>query len=240
MCDRGKTALRNSGKIDSLERKIKKRRYKHIIWDWNGTLFDDAWLCIDVMNGCLMRRNLPQLTAERHRKVFQFPVKNYYINLGFDFGKEPFEVSGTEFIREYEKRKFECRLREDAIEVLHEFHKGGIGQSILSACQQENLNSLVDYWELSIFFEKLIGLRNHYARGKMGNGLQWIKTWSHNPEEVVLVGDTVHDYEVSVAMGIDCILIDGGSATRARLVACEKPVLRHLKDLLNYIEVSKD
>ena len=26
---------------------------RHIFWDWNGTLLDDAWLCRDVMNGIL-------------------------------------------------------------------------------------------------------------------------------------------------------------------------------------------
>jgi phosphoglycolate phosphatase len=33
-------------------------KYKHIIWDWNGTLIDDAWLCVDIMNKILEKRNL--------------------------------------------------------------------------------------------------------------------------------------------------------------------------------------
>ena len=30
-----------------------KPRYRHVIWDWNGTLLDDLDLCVDVMNGSL-------------------------------------------------------------------------------------------------------------------------------------------------------------------------------------------
>ena len=37
---------------------IDLKKYTHIIWDWNGTLLDDAWLCVDVMNGMLGERGL--------------------------------------------------------------------------------------------------------------------------------------------------------------------------------------
>ena len=30
-------------------------KYKHIIWDWNGTLIDDRRCCIDIMNEVLKK-----------------------------------------------------------------------------------------------------------------------------------------------------------------------------------------
>ena len=68
--------------------------YKHIIWDWNGTLLDDGWLFVDVMNTILKRRKMNTITLEKYREIFGFPVKNYYIKLGFDLEKEPFEDLG--------------------------------------------------------------------------------------------------------------------------------------------------
>ncbi|MDH5646585.1 MAG: hypothetical protein OEZ01_11285, partial [Candidatus Heimdallarchaeota archaeon] len=35
---------------------IPPTRYEHIIWDWNGTLLDDAWLCVEIMNSMLAKR----------------------------------------------------------------------------------------------------------------------------------------------------------------------------------------
>ena len=61
-----------------------------IIWDWNGTLVDDAPVFINIMNFFLSQRNLPLITLEDYRRSFVFPVKNYYKNLGFDFSKESF------------------------------------------------------------------------------------------------------------------------------------------------------
>ena len=100
---------------------IKTVQYRHIIWDWNGTLLDDAWLCVDVMNGMLRERNLPERTIDQYREIFDFPVMDYYLKLGFDFGKEPFEEVGLEFIVRYNKRQKETTLHPEVMQVLEHF-----------------------------------------------------------------------------------------------------------------------
>ena len=45
-------------------------RYEHVIWDFNGTLMDDARMCREVMNGMLEDRSLPQ--AERELVVLRY------------------------------------------------------------------------------------------------------------------------------------------------------------------------
>ena len=70
----------------------------HIIWDWNGTLINDAWLFVEIMNEELKDRKLPLITVKDYRKHFTFPVKKYYENLGFNFEKENNTTAG-----QYEK-----------------------------------------------------------------------------------------------------------------------------------------
>ena len=48
--------------------------YKHIVWDWNGTLLDDAWLCVEVLNQMLSQRGRAAITLEFYRQHFKFPV----------------------------------------------------------------------------------------------------------------------------------------------------------------------
>ena len=66
-------------------------KFKHMIWDWNGTLVDDTLLFVDIMNGVLQNRNLDGINIQDYREVFDFPVKDYYTKLGFNFTEEPFE-----------------------------------------------------------------------------------------------------------------------------------------------------
>ena len=66
------------------------KKYNHIIWDWNGTLLDDRWLCVEAINQSLYKRKMPTLSESEYKDIFCFPVEDYYKNIGFDFEKEPF------------------------------------------------------------------------------------------------------------------------------------------------------
>ena len=48
-----------------------KVRYKHVIWDWNGTLYDDALACVNTLNVILGRRGLPFVDLEQYREIFE-------------------------------------------------------------------------------------------------------------------------------------------------------------------------
>ena len=54
------------------------KKYKHIIWDWNGTLFDDVELCHNIINGLLIRNEIEEISLQRYKEIFDFPVKKYY------------------------------------------------------------------------------------------------------------------------------------------------------------------
>ena len=50
-------------------------KYKLIIWDWNGTLIDDAWLCVEILNNILEKRGLNAITIDEYRESFTFRTK---------------------------------------------------------------------------------------------------------------------------------------------------------------------
>ena len=43
---------------------IKTPQIKYVIWDWNGTLINDSWLFVELMNDELRLRRLPEITVE--------------------------------------------------------------------------------------------------------------------------------------------------------------------------------
>ena len=52
---------------------------KYIIFDWNGTLIDDAHVFVDVLNVLLKRRRLGVINLHRYRELFCFPIKDCVI-----------------------------------------------------------------------------------------------------------------------------------------------------------------
>ncbi len=192
-------------------------KYKHMIWDWNGTIINDVDLCVELINWLLKEKNLKTITREEYKNVFTIPVKNYYAALGFNFEDEPFEVIGKRWMNEYERRKFECTVYDGIIEVMEKINKLGIGQSILSAYSQHTLEEMVEYFGLTKYFSHIVGLDNIYAAGKLHLGKDLMKRLGNGKGETLLLGDTEHDYEVANEIGADCILSSNGHQSREKL-----------------------
>jgi phosphoglycolate phosphatase len=189
-------------------------KFGGIIWDWNGTLLNDTELCVQTMNELLQKRHLHQLTLAKYKDVFSFPVKDYYRKIGFDFESEPFEIPAIEFIDLYNKRVSHCHLHDHSITVLKYFQSIGIRQFILSAMEQVALDQCLEQHQINHFFEHVSGLDNHYAASKLQNGQKLISGLNLNINDLVLIGDTVHDFEVAKELGCQCILIANGHQSR--------------------------
>jgi len=212
-------------------------QYKHIIWDWNGTLLDDGWLFVDVMNSILKRRGMDTITLKKYREIFGFPVKDYYLKLGFDLEKEPFEESGLDFIKEYKNRRYDAQLYPQVIPLLIKLNARGISNSILSAQHQTLLDDLTQYYNIRNHFIGVIGLDNHYAHSKVENGIEWMKQINLSPQEILMIGDTDHDFEVAEVIGIDCLLLSHGHHCSKRLKKTGAKVFNNLMDISSFFNI---
>jgi phosphoglycolate phosphatase len=210
-------------------------KYKHIIWDWNGTLLDDRLFCIEIMNQVLQKRGMKAMSESWFLDNFCFPVKDYYIKLGFDFNKESFEISGSEFINGYMNRVDEISLHSDAVFVLNKAKNLGLTQSILSASSQAMLDDSLKYHEINSFFIKILGQDNHYAYGKEQSGKEWVQQLNFNSNKIILIGDTLHDKEVADIIGADCALVGTGHVSSKRLKETGAPVFNNLMETFDWI-----
>lgn len=204
---------------------------EHVVWDWNGTLLDDSWLCLEILNELLAAHGLASVTPERYREIFDFPVRDYYERAGFDLQANPFEELAAFFVAEYERRRFECALRSGAREILSGLQSAGLGQSLLSAYRHEYLVSAVASWDIGGHFLSLAGQSDAWADGKEGLGRRHVTALGLDPSRVAFVGDTTHDAQVAAAVGARCILVDGGTQARHRLQATGAVVVSDLREL---------
>jgi phosphoglycolate phosphatase len=210
---------------------MSQARYRHVIWDWNGTLLDDLDLCVDVMNDLLGRRSLLLLDRARYHHLFDFPVSAYYERLGFDFSRDSFEKLSAEFISAYDARRWECQLQRGARAVLESLQNGGVTQSVLSAYRQETLQEIVGHFGLTPRFLRILGLDNIYAPSKAELGRSWVAELAVPPGEILLIGDTLHDLAVAQAIGVDCVLVACGHHPEERLKSGTGCVIADLSGL---------
>ncbi len=213
--------------------------YKHIIWDWNGTLLDDTQLCIDVINGILKKRGKTPISEADYRENFTFPVIQFYDYLGFDTNETAFDVISREFIDSYQRRWFnECRLQIGTIDVLNQLSALGLTHSILSAAEQTSLEKGIKHFEIENHFMGFAGINNIYANGKIQRGRDWIKYLPFKPNEIVLIGDTIHDSEVAKHIETDCILVSQGHCSHKRLNQTKYSVTKNLSEIISLIKTT--
>ncbi|MEI7661451.1 MAG: HAD hydrolase-like protein [Bacteroidota bacterium] len=210
---------------------IDLKKYTHIIWDWNGTLLDDSWLCVDVMNGMLKEQNLPPVTLEIYKELFDFPVRDYYLKLGWDFDKEPFEMVGMKFINRYNNRQGQTRLHGESKHVLERFAVAGYSQNILSAREVQKLIAETRLLGIHHFFDRIIGLQDHYAHSKTEVGSSFVNEISVPKGKILMIGDTIHDADVANEIGIDCVLIPNGHNSASRLEKLKTVQISSLAEL---------
>lgn len=211
-----------------------------IIWDWNGTILDDALVCKTIANTMLSERGIPTLPdMDAYRAVFGFPIKAYYEKMGYRFGPEdePYERVADEFIVWYDRLYRDAVLRPGIVPFLDRLKGEGYRQVLLSATRLDQLLvQVAAFGDVGDRFEKKLGLTDHYAFSKAALARDFIESQGIPRDRALFIGDTDHDYEVSSAIGCPCVLLEGGHQSRERLLKMGVPVLPDLNALGDYLD----
>lgn len=210
-------------------------KYKHIIWDYNGTILDDVDIALSVLNTMLKGRNLPIYNIDEYREIFDFPIIDYYKVAGFDMDKYPFSQLADEFVNEYDMLLDRCKLRDGAEDILEFFTNARYSQSILTAGRQENVIREISDFGISKYFDAITGLHNNLAASKVHLASEHIKKINIPIEKILFIGDTTHDFLVAKKIGCDCVLVADGHQSTAKLGTVSKNIALRLSNIKDFI-----
>ncbi len=192
--------------------------YKCIIWDWNGTLLDDVPINMQIVNTLLAQRGKKEVESkEYYLREFDFPVRDFYLKVGFDLENEDFTLVARQYAQLYNENYPHAEIFHDVREVLALIKHSGKEQLIISATEQGYLLKQVAYFELEHFFTDILGSGNVLGSSKIETAKKWMREKGCNPAEVLFIGDTLHDAETARAIGCDCALVCRGHNSKERL-----------------------
>ncbi len=202
-------------------------KVSHIIWDWNGTLLDDTQACVNSINVLLAKRGVPTLDLPRYRDLFGFPVIDFYRRINFPLGSENWNAVAREF-HDVFLADTTFKLQSATIETLQRIQAKEIQQSVLSASEQSILDLMLVTYGIRDFFTHVCGVNNLFGDSKIEIGHKLLTQLTIPNDDVVIVGDTLHDVEVAQALGVSCVLIAQGHQSRKRLEQAGVPVFEDL------------
>lgn len=205
---------------------------KNVFLDFNGTIIDDLDLCLKLLNKLLLSQNKKEISLERYREIFTFPIIKYYEAAGIDFSIEPFDSLAIKFIKEYQPASLKCSLFPCVIDTVKCLKEKGVRVFILSASEKNNLLEQCKHFKIDSYFDDILGIDNIHAGGKIDIAKRFIEQNSLNLSETVFIGDTLHDYEVALAMGVSCRLVSCGHQSIERLKKANVPIYSDISGIL--------
>lgn len=209
---------------------------QNIIWDWNGTLINDIDICIESLNILLEKYEMPVIQTDYYKSHFTFPVKNFYEKIGFSFDKYSFEGLSEEYISKYLELFKKASLSENAVEVLRFFKKRGLFQYVLSAMEYPDLLYSIYQKGIKHYFNAIVGSADKFANGKATVATGLIAREKIIPGDTLLIGDTLHDWEVANDIGCNVILVANGHQSYERLLHAKVPVVHKLADIIDFFQ----
>lgn len=188
-----------------------------IFFDFNGTIINDVELCLNILNKMLIDDEKKPITKKRYLEIFDFPVIEYYKKAGFDFKRKSFEEMSLDFINLYQKASLNCPLYNNSCKVFQRLKAKGIKLVILSASQIDNLKEQTNHFNITKYFDDILGITDIYARSKVDIGIDYINRLNIDKAKTIMLGDTIHDFEVATKMEITPVLFTKGHQSKERL-----------------------
>jgi phosphoglycolate phosphatase len=196
---------------------------KTIVYDWNGTLFDDAPIACRCNSLIVESLGYPAISLDAYQHHFDMPIDRLYRGLGLaEADVEKIGNSlGTSFHDSYEPLADKAPLREGAGRLLAYAHTHGVRQIILSNHLIDPIRRQLNRLEISSFISDVLanatkerqfrdGPKSERLRHYMlSNGLE--------PQHTIIVGDSPEETHIARELALISIAVMDGFVAEQRL-----------------------
>ncbi len=209
-------------------------RYKHIFWDFNGTIIDDVHNALSCVNDMLSRKDMQPISLTQYYDYVDTPIVNFYYRI-LPPEEVVFSEISEEYHSDYARHLCETQLALGAEELLYELKNQGLKQYIITSNYIEETVDLTKKFGVFDCFDAILGADNTLAESKIERAKSFFDANKIQRNEAIYIGDTLHDLETANALGIDCVLVAYGHQGRKLLEAHNAYTVENLEEVKSII-----
>ncbi|MBQ8001609.1 MAG: HAD family hydrolase [Ruminococcus sp.] len=211
------------------------KNYTTIIWDFNGTLVDDVYAALGAVNDMLIRRDQQTITIDDYYKAVDTPIWHFYEQV-FIPGTITPEEAIAEFDSGYDKHLNPNPLMDGAAQMLSYLASLNKTQLVVSASHIHKVTSKLESLGIIGYFHNVLALTDYHAGDKTFLAQQYLSDNQINPNDVIVIGDCVADWQMAQALGCDCILNTKGHQSVREFAVTNAVIIDSLYELKNIIK----
>ncbi|MFX1480012.1 MAG: HAD family hydrolase [Promethearchaeota archaeon] len=214
--------------------KINLEKYKGIVWDLDGTIYDISEAIRKAVGDSVekyeMKVNTEEIMEEiAHliEEIQNFPVPKILLN-SYELLKVEF-LAGISFFKklriaiflfnQFNKYKEdESRIFEGVDKLLSKMHKKKLRLAILTNNKSQYAEEVLEKFNLTKYFDTIIGFNDVSEVKPSPEGIQLIlKKWNIKPSEAIFIGDMSTDVDAGKAANVKMVCVASGLAQKTTL-----------------------
>jgi len=210
-------------------------RFDCVIWDWNGTLMNDACVSCGAVNDMLCEFGRPATDMPTYFHYMRDGMDKYYDYLFYP-DKAPFDKLVVMFSKYYDERIKTASLHKGTEAVLEALRSMGITQTIVSSSHKNKVRRDAAAFGIDKYFDEVLGADDLLVGSKTERARLYLERKGFSPERTLLVGDMTHDMETAAGIGAHCVVIPKGHQTRELLESKGANMLSDITDIIEYVK----
>lgn len=218
---------------------MKKKQYKYIFWDMDGTIINSYPGVVESVLYALNHFGMTETNPETMRRYIGPPLR---VTFGEVYGlqEDAIELAVEKYRENYNGgAMYHCTLFPGVEEAMDAFSKQGYRQVIASSKPEHMCRQILNHFGLVEKLDDVVGASLDGRIDTKEEVLEEAFRRLGNPDksQVVLIGDTKYDVIGAKQLGIDCIGITYGFGTREELIQHQaSQVFETIQEVVAFLE----
>ena len=190
--------------------------YSTVIWDIDGTLINSMEGLVSSYRYTINKLNLENKTdKELASYIGPAPQTNFITHFNMD---KKSAQAAADIFRDHYKTKdlFKAEVYDGVVDILEYLKCRQILQAIATNKREDYAIDLMKHFGLDKYFDTICGADNDNRLTKTDILQSCIKNLTKEKEEVVLIGDSIHDGKAAKETGIDFIGVTYGFGFKSK------------------------
>ncbi len=214
------------------------KNYKAAIFDVDGTLLDTTEGVLAAVQYTIQKTGLKELDRQKLLTFIGPPIQDSFCRM-YNISADRAQELAAVFRNQYKDHELLRAVPYDGIyEVMEELKKRGIGIAVATYKRQDYAETILRHFHFDRYSDILYGSDFENKLRKPDIIQRCIgKLQIADPSSVVMIGDSMHDAEGALALGMDFIGVTYGFDFRTKEEVYAYPAVGYADvplDILNY------
>jgi len=190
---------------------VAPRRYRFVVFDWDGTLADSTAIIAQALQQACRDVGEPEPHVDDARFVIGLGLADAVRHVAPRLPQERHRELAARYRHHYLERALSIPLFTGVREMLTEMNVTGHLLGVATGKSRAGLDHALDQQNLRHFFVATRCADEGFPKPHPGMLLDLMNQVGANPAETLMIGDTTHDLELARNAGVDALAVAYGA-----------------------------